>query len=382
MVESIKALEALLIELWQAGIDGFGVSNALIALAVFLVFAIFRGLFARFVVGGFRRLALRSETKIDDMLVEALAKPLKLFFVVIGFFFATEVFTLSGSAAAIVANLNRTLISFGFFWFLYSATEPFTYSMRRLENMLTSEIVHWLSTVVKWGIVATGIATLLQIWGIQIAPIIAGFGLFGVAVALGAQDLFRNLLAGVSILVEQRFRIGDWVLVDDVVEGTVEHIGFRSTRLRRFDKAPVTVPNNVFSDHAVTNFSAMSHRRIYWRIGLEYRSSSELLLDIRQKISQWLLDNPNFVDPPKLPCYVFIDQFSDSSIDILLYTFTVTTDWEEWLQQKQELAIAIKNIVEDAGGAFAFPSRTMYVEPTGAFENFVPDTHDSSSSLE
>jgi MscS family membrane protein len=382
MVDSIKAFGALLTELWQTGLDGFGVSNALIALAVFLVFAIFRGLFARFVVGGFKRLALKSETKVDDMLVEALAKPLKFFFVVIGFFFATEVFALSGSAAEIIANVNRTLISFGFFWFLYSATEPFTHSMRRLETMLTSEIVHWLSTVVKWGIVATGIATLLQIWGIQIAPIIAGFGLFGVAVALGAQDLFRNLLAGVSILVEQRFRIGDWVLVDGVVEGTVEHIGFRSTRLRRFDKAPVTVPNNVFSDHAVTNFSAMSHRRIFWRIGLEYRSSSELLLTIRQKISQWLLDNPNFVNPPELPCYVFIDQFSDSSIDILLYTFTVTTDWEEWLQQKQDLAVAIKNIVEDAGGSFAFPSRTMYVEPTGAFENFIPDTQSNLSSQE
>src|SRR5690606_24926556 len=104
-------------------------------------------------------------------------------------------------------------------------------------------------------------ATILEIWGIKVAPILAGFGLLGVAVALGAQDLFKNLIAGLLILSEKRFSIGDWVRVKDLVEGTVESIGFRSTVIRRFDLSPVYVPNTMLSDNAVINFSNMIFRR-------------------------------------------------------------------------------------------------------------------------
>jgi MscS family membrane protein len=214
----------------------------------------------------------------------------------------------------------------------------------------------------------------LQIWGIQVAPLIAGLGLFGVAVALGAQDLFKNLLAGLSILIEKRFGVGDWVKVDGVVEGTVEHIGFRSTRVRRFDKAPVYVPNTEFADGAVTNFSAMTHRRIYWKIGVEYRTTRDQLAEIRNRIEAFLLDSDEFAKPPEVPLFVRIDSFNDSSIDIMLYCFTRTTVWGEWLEAKERLAYAVKDIVEGAGTGFAFPSTSLYVEslPGGSPEAFSP----------
>jgi MscS family membrane protein len=220
--------------------------------------------------------------------------------------------------------------------------------------------VRWLMTIARWGIILTGAATVLQIWGIQIGPIIAGFGLFGVAVALGAQDLFKNLLGGVSILVERRFKIGDWVRVESIVEGTVEDIGFRSTRIRRFDQVPVVVPNNFFADYALINFSEMNYRRIFWQIGVEYQTSSAQLRDICGQIKSWLDDNANFISDDRVPCLIFVDGFNDSSIDIMVYCFTETTDWQEWLTQKQDLAYAIKEIVEGAGTGFAFPSRTIY----------------------
>jgi len=98
------------------------------------------------------------------------------------------------------------------------------------------------------GCLFLGFATVLQVWGIQVGPILAGLGLFGVAVALGAQDLFRNLIGGLCVLIEKRFKVGDWIMVDGVVEGTVEHIGFRSTKVIRFDLSPVFVPNQKLSD--------------------------------------------------------------------------------------------------------------------------------------
>nr|WP_240953453.1 mechanosensitive ion channel family protein [Sneathiella chinensis] len=211
------------------------------------------------------------------------------------------------------------------------------------------------------GIIAgIGAATILELWGIQVGPIIAGLGIVGVAVALGAQDLCKNLISGFLILAEKRFKVGDWVLVTGIVEGTVEKIGFRSTMIRRFDKAPTIVPNTVFADRAVTNFSEMSHRRIYWKIGVEYSTNVAQLQQITEQIKDYLTGNRDFAQPPEATLFVVTDSFNASSIDIMIYCFTKTTNWGEWLEIKQDFAYAIKHIVESAGTHFAFPSMSIY----------------------
>ncbi len=210
--------------------------------------------------------------------------------------------------------------------------------------------------------------------GNQIGPIIAGAGLFGVAVALGAQDLFKNLIAGVLIIGEKRFRKGDWINVEGVVEGTVELIGFRSTVIRRFDQAPVLVPNAQLSDTAVTNFSEMTYRRIYWHIGVVYDTSVDQLREIRDNIEDYLVNNDDIVPADQVQLFVRIDRFNDSSIDILVYCFTHVTKWGEWLKVKEQLAYKIMDIVHAAGSSFAFPSTSLYVEslPDGKPEPFSP----------
>ena len=350
-------------DVWQAGSFGLSVADLLTALAIFLFFAVLRGLFTRFALGALERLTRRTKTDIDDRLREALQRPVKFFFLILGIFFALEALPLSGLAQELADNVMRSLIAVGLFWSFYAASTPLAMGLKRVEDILSPEIVGWLMTLLRWGIALTGMATVLQIWGIQIGPIIAGFGLFGVAVALGAQDLFKNLLGGVSILIERRFKLGDWVEVEGVVEGTIEQIGFRSTRVRRFDEVPVTVPNNMFSDHALVNYSNMKRRRIKWTIGLEYRTSATQLTQIREAILNWLDNDPRFVtEIHEVPNLVYVDRFNDSSIDMLIYCFTETTKWYDWLAAKQDLALATKTIVEKAGAGFAFPSRSVYVE--------------------
>jgi MscS family membrane protein len=363
MQQLMENFITLIQEVWAAGSFGIGMGNMLLALATFLFFAVLRGLFARFVLGWLGRLTARTKTEIDDMLREAIERPLKFFFVVLGVFFAKESLALTGLPAELADNVMRSLVAIALFWAIYAASTPAAIGLRRIEDVLSPEIVSWLLTVLRWGIILTGLATVLQIWGIQIAPIIAGFGLFGVAVALGAQDLFKNLLGGLSILIEKRFKIGDWVEVPGVVNGTIEHIGFRSTRVRQFKSVPVIVPNNMFSDHALVNHSLMKHRRIYWTVGLEYRTSAAQLETIRDDIMDWLDAHPGFVTGDEnVPCFVMVDKFSASSIDMMVYCFTHTVVWEEWLKHKQELALAIKSIVEKADAGFAFPSQSIYVE--------------------
>ncbi|MFU8765661.1 MAG: mechanosensitive ion channel family protein, partial [Haliea sp.] len=126
--------------------------------------------------------------------------------------------------------------------------------------------------------------------------------------------------------------------------------------------APVYVPNARLADNAVTNFSRMTHRRIRWMLGLEYRTTLEQLKQIRDAIEDYILSSDEFAKPDEVATFVRVDSFNDSSIDILLYCFTHTTVWGDWLEIKERLAYRIKEIVEGAGAGFAFPSRSLYLE--------------------
>lgn len=349
-------------DVWKTGVFGYSIGSILVAGAIFAGFFLLRGLFTRFVLAVANRWAGRTKTKIDDYLLDAVENPLRFLFLTLGIFFATQFLTLDGTAAVFADNINRSLIIVAIFWALYNAVTPVSQAFKRLDRVLTPEIIEWLIAGVKTAIVLIAGATILQTWGIEVAPIIAGLGLFGVAVALGAQDLFKNLIGGMSILIERRFGIGDWIKVDGVVEGIVERIGFRSTHVRQFDKAPVYVPNQQLSDNPVTNYSAMTFRRISWLIGVEYRTTHEQLQRICEDIEAYLKSTEDFAQPPMAHLFVRIDSFGPSSIDILIYCFTRSTVWGEWLSVKEALAYRIKQIVEGAGTGFAFPSRSIYVE--------------------
>ena len=322
MTDMIQSFFSMLSQVWVDGLLGISISRLMLAVGVFMFFTMLRGLFTRFVLKRFERITARTETEFDDLLRDAIEEPLKLLFLVVGVFFAEQTLGLTGIPAEIADKVLRSMLAICIFSTLYAALPPVFFGLRRIEQLLSKEIVRWLMTIARWGIILTGAATVLQIWGIQIGPIIAGFGLFGVAVALGAQDLFKNLLGGVSILVERRFKIGDWVRVENIVEGTVEDIGFRSTRIRRFDQVPVVVPNNFFADYALINFSDMTHRRIFWQIGVEYKTSSDQLREICGQIESWLDANKNFISDGRVPRLIFVDGFNESSIDIMVYCFT------------------------------------------------------------
>ena len=362
---------ALTVDVWQTGISGVDLGRLITAAGIFLIFLIFRRLFTHFILSSLKNLTKKTGTNLDDNAIEALENPIRFIPIVMGFFFVVEYLDIHGTFSIIGDNVIRSLIAFTIFWALLKLVDPLSLFLRGLEKFFTLAMVEWLVKAIKVAFIFIGAATILQIWGIQVGPILAGLGLFGVAVALGAQDLFKNLIAGILIIAEKRFNTGDWIEVEGTVEGIVKTIGFRSTVVERFDKAPVYVPNTKLSDSAVTNFSDMTHRRIYWKIGIEYRTSIDQLRTIRDSIEAYILSNSEFAKPPETILYVRIDKFSDSSIDLMLYCFTKTTNTGEWLEIKEKLAYAIKEIVENSGTAFAFPSHSIYVETP---QEDVPET--------
>ena len=353
---------ALLTDVWKEGVSGASFTDIVIALFVFFIFLLLRSFVSRFIVKKIEVYVSKSSNNFDNSLTVSLEGPIKFFPVVFGFFLASTFLNLEGKSEIFVDNLNRSLVTILIFWFIHQLIYPASLLIKSIEEILSKDLLNWILRALKVLIVILGFAATLEIWGIKIGPIIAGLGLFGVAVALGAQDLFKNLISGILVLVEKRFKVGDWISVEGIIEGTVENIGFRSTVIRKFDKSLATIPNFQFAEKAVINQSEISNRRIDWMIGLEYKTTSEQLEKVRNDIIDHIKSSEEFIVSENTPCAVNLNQFSASSIDILVRCYTKTNDYYEWLKIKDKFVIKVKQIVENAGASFAFPSQSIYVE--------------------
>ena len=350
----------LFAEVWKKGILGVDIFQILIGLGIFLIFLLFRGLISKVIIGRLKKIAKRTTNKLDDTFVQAMEGPARFFPIVIGFFIASYYLEFSSESQLFIDNVNKSLITILIFWLMHQFIQPVTYLLGGLEKLLTKELIGWIVRALKILIFILGAAAVLELWGIKIGPIIAGLGLFGVAVALGAQDLFKNLISGILVLVEKRFKVDDWIIVEDIIEGIVERIGFRSTVVRKFDKSLAIIPNFQFAENAVINVSATTNWIISWVITLQYNTTVEQLKKVRDEIEKYITTHKDY--KTSLGHAVRVDKFSDSSIDMYIRCFTVTDDWDEWLKVKERLAIEIKQIIEKNNASFAFPSQSIYVE--------------------
>ena len=359
-MELLYNFGTLFLSVWNKGILGIDILQILIGIGIFLIFLIFRGIISKVIIKRLESIAKKTSNKLDDTFVHAMEGPARFLPIVIGFFIASYYMSFSEDSRAVIDTINRTLITIFIFWVIHQIVEPISYILSGLDKVLTRELIGWIIKSLKILIFILGLAAVLELWGIKIGPIIAGLGLFGVAVALGAQDLFKNLISGILVLVEKRFKIGDWILVEGIIEGIVEKIGFRSTVIRKFDKSLAIIPNFQFAENAVVNISETSNWLISWIITLQYDSTVDQLKTIRNEIEEYIKGSDDYnID---LGLAVRVDKFSDSSIDMYVRCFTKTDDWEEWLSVKEKLAIEIKKIVEKNKASFAFPSQSIYVE--------------------
>ncbi len=361
-METFNSFTDLFLDVWNNGVFGINATDIIVSLVIFLLFYLLRRLIARFILNRLSRIVSRTSNQVDDAVIEVLDGPLKFLPVVLGFFIASSYLDVSDNNQDFIDLLNRSLITIFIFWLLHQLIIPFSFVIKNFESKISKPLVDWTLKGLKVLVIVLGAVAILELWGIRVGPVIAGLGLFGVAVALGAQDLFKNLISGIMILMEKRFTVGDVILVSGEVEGVVEQIGFRSTLVRRFDSTPVMVPNYKFAEQSVTNYTRRHHRRIRWLIGLEYRTSIDQLKNIRDEINNLIEKDDNFAKNQNASFYVRIDSFSDSSIDMLVQTFTVTNEWAEFLKIKENLAVKIIEIVENNEASFAFPSQSLYVE--------------------
>lgn len=355
-----------LTDVWNNGIAGHEAKGGIMAIGCILAVLVLRGPASWLVLNWLKKLADRIHSDwFDERMVVALRTPIRLFPLWFGFAAASQMLDLPLRTQELIDHAIATFGAAIFFLAVFNTVAVLAHQFARFEGTLSRSMINWLDKGFQFLVVIIGAVSILSIWGINIGAVLAGLGLFGAAVALGAQELVKNLIAGTVILSEKIFDIGDNILVKNLVEGDVEHIGFRSTIIRRPDKAAVSVPNSKLSDDVVVNFTRMTYRRIEWHIGLEYRVTRDQVNAVCKDIRAYVAGHPDFIISDKSPFFAGLDKFSESAIDLLLVCFSRKVRWEDYVAVKAELAAAVREILESNGVNFAFPSRTVYVEGAG-----------------
>lgn len=351
----------LVSQVWNRGFLGIDLGSIISSLAVILIAFLFRGFVISVILNALGRLADKTESKIDDEILSALRKPIGLIPVTIAFYLCTLILPIEGLVGDIATNIVKAFVIFTIFSALSNAVKPIFVALST-SAWLTASMQMWLERASRFLVWIIGIAIILDIFGIQIGPLVAGLGLFSVAVALGAQDFFKNLIAGILIIGEHRFQPGDRIEVSGQLHGIVETIGFRSTVIRTFDTAPMTIPNKDLSDVKVINHGDMFNRRLNWKINLIYSTSVEQLELIRTEIKEYIINSDDFVSDPDLDPVVRVVELGASSIDILIVAYSDPVGFAAYNEVKENLIFNIMKIVKANNSEFAYPSTSLYVE--------------------
>jgi MscS family membrane protein len=199
-----------------------------------------------------------------------------------------------------------------------------------------------------------------QTLGFQITGLLALGGVGGIAVGFAAKDILANFFGGLTIYLDRPFSVGEWIRSPDKsLEGTVEYISWRHTRIRAFNKNPIYVPNSVFTTIVLENPSRMSNRRIKETIGLRYEDF-DVVAPIVADIKEMLREHPDIDSTQTL--IVNFNQFGASSLDLMIYTFTKTTVWVEYHEVKQDVLLRIGEIIARHGAEIAFPTQTLHMQ--------------------
>ncbi len=334
--------------------------NIAAAALVFLFFLFLRKMFTLYIFKIVLKLAHKSSTEYDEFFLLAFEAPMRTLFIILGLYFAFTILPLSSPQDILLLKLLRVAIILLVTWSLYNLAGTFFSgaAIKKFNLQIDRILIPFFSKIIKIIIIALALSIIAQEWGYEISGLIAGLGLGGLAVALAAQDALANIFGGVVIITDKPFTIGDWIATPSV-EGTVENITFRSTKIRAFGQALVTVPNKKLADEPITNWTRMGKRRINFYLGVTRATPAEKLRKCVQLIREMLENHP---EVHQETIFVSFDRFNEGSLDIFLYFFTVTTNWGEYLKVKEEINFRILDILENEGVSVAFPSRSLYME--------------------
>jgi len=346
-----------------------------------------------------RHLILKDDDEIDEILLENLKKirkPIHLVITFIGLKLALEALSYPSGLSDNVANIFYLfyILSIAYIIFIVIDNFLFVYLVKQevKNEVIRKELIMLMISVLKIIIFLIAFLLFLIKLNVNISGILASLGIGGLAIALAAQTTLSNFFGLLKMIFDKSFSQGDWIETKDV-EGTVVEVGFISTKIRTFDNALITIPNSSLANTPIKNWNKRAvGRRIKMHIGVTYNSNIDDVKQAIQDITTMLINHKSIATPDKIDyeksinkdykkeqrllsiddkygikstLLVYLDKMSDSSIDILVYTFTNTVNWQEWLDIKQDVLFKIWVIIEKNNLEFAFPSQSLYIENNG-----------------
>ena len=348
---------------WLKEITGDNVWMAQVFLVVFLVLLL--NFVQRRVLARIHKKLVMTKNVWDDAVLDALSRPLAVLIWIVGIAFAAQI--VQEQTRAVIFQAIVPLRDLGVIvcitWFLIRLS-------RRVENNLIKKqeesgkevdrtTVDAIGKLVRLSFLITATLVALQTLGYSVSGVLAFGGIGGIAVGFAAKDLLANFFGGLMVYLDRPFVVGDWIRSPDRdIEGTVEHIGWRLTRIRTFDKRPLYVPNSTFASIAVENPSRMTNRRIYETIGIRYDDMAKMG-DIVRDVKAMLQSHPD-IDAGKT-LIVNFNTFAPSSLDFFIYAFTRTTDWVAFHEIKQDVLLRVSGIIAAHGAEIAFPTSTIHL---------------------
>lgn len=329
---------------------------------ILLLIVILRRVITWFVVRPLRRLAKRTGFDYDDIILDSMMTPIRLVIIAIAISVSLQAFNVGDGVDGLLRIVSRTLIIIALLLGLYKLVDILMPSSTRLGRVtgiqLDERLIPFLRTTVKLVVIALGIVIVLQEWGYDVSGLVAGLGLGGLAFSLAAQDTVSNLFGFAAIVSDNPFKVGEYIKTPDV-EGIVEHVGLRSTRVRQLDQAVVYVPNNKLASSAILNWSRLSKRRMDYTLGITYDATSGELRVLLHRIRE-MLKVQELVDPDSV--VVYFVEFGASSLDILIRCYIYLSDWGQFQAEKERLHLLVMDIVTELNMGIAFPSMSLYVE--------------------
>lgn len=314
----------------------------------------------------------KTQTPWDDALVDALRKPLAVLIWILGFTMAAEV--LDKHAPSVLFEAVEPVRDIGIIvcgiWFLMrfiTRAEHNFLQYRASQGMEVDQTtINAVAKLLRASALITGGLVILQTLGFSISGVLAFGGIGGIAIGFASKDLLANFFGALMIYFDRPFVVGDWIRSPDRnIEGTVEHIGWRLTRIRTFDQRPLYVPNATFTSIAVENPSRMTHRRIYETIGIRHEDANKMANIVRD-VKKMILEHPEIDQAQTI--IVNFDKFADSSLNFFIYTFTRTKQWVKYHAVKEDVLLKVIEIVAAHDARIALPTSTVHVPQSVRFE--------------
>ena len=316
------------------------------------------------------KIATRTATVWDDALIKAARKPLTLILWVTGASYAIQIVHthLGTPVSDFVLPTRDTLVIVALAWFLLRLMRHASHNVLARSAAsgtgMDYTTVDALSKLGRFSVVIIAVLVILQTLGFSVSGVLAFGGIGGIAVGFAAKDMLANFFGGLTIYLDRPFTVGEWIRSPDKqIEGTVEYIGWRHTRVRAFNKNPIYVPNALFTTIVVENPTRMTNRRIKETIGIRYADLGKLAAIVAD-VKAMLQAHPAIDTDATL--IVNFNQFAASSLDFFIYTFTKTVEWAHYHEVKQDVLLKIAAIIQAHGAEIAFPTRTVHLESAAA----------------